>query len=291
MSVSRIRGELRYLVRELGLLDKNCLESGLTLGQAHILTYLERNGATPFSELRCGLNVDKASLSRTLGTLQARGLLETARDADDGRQRVVGILPGGVEALAAANTAADAKMGRVLDGLDGGEMDAVWRGLRLLRRAAARKNMAVGGRDVQVERLDPAYADEVAALVEEVFAGEQGIGAELIPVRGDEVLWWSARSGEYIVGAVACWLEGGAWHWGRFAVDGQYRGLGLGRRLARRSLRDFFSTVSDSLVIDARDSAAHILRGFGARAAGPTGDFYGMPITPMTLCARDFRDG
>lgn len=41
-SVKQIRSELRYLVRELGLLDKNCLNSGLSLTQVHLLTYLQK---------------------------------------------------------------------------------------------------------------------------------------------------------------------------------------------------------------------------------------------------------
>lgn len=72
-SVEQIRSELRYLVRELGLLDKNCWNSGLSLSQAHLLTYLSKNGSTPFSELCIQLNADKASLSRTINKLVENG--------------------------------------------------------------------------------------------------------------------------------------------------------------------------------------------------------------------------
>ncbi|OIQ50561.1 MarR family protein [Pseudodesulfovibrio hydrargyri] len=287
MYVSRIRGELRYLVRELGLLDKNCLDSGLTLGQAHILTYLARNGDSPFSELCERLRVDKASLSRSVEALRTRGFLRKVKGAADGRQRVVSILPDGARALEDANSAVNREMGEILNGLGGEEVAAVWRGLRLFRRAAAKRNLAAGAEDFAIERLDPAYLDEALVLVEEVFAGEQGIPAELARPGGDDVHWWCVRLGEYIIGAAAFWREGKEWHWGRFAIDGQYRGLGLGRELARRSLADFFG-IAEAVVIEARDSATHILKGFGAKTTGPTGSFYGTPLTPLILHKADF---
>ncbi|XXJ18526.1 GNAT family N-acetyltransferase [Desulfovibrio caledoniensis] len=287
MYISRIRSELRYLVRELGLLDKNCFDSGLTLGQAHILTYLVRNGDSPFRELCDSLHVDKASLSRSVEALGRRGFLKKVKGVEDGRQRVISILPAGARALEDANSAINAEMSEIMSDMVEEEVAAVWRGLRLFRRAAARRNLAAGARDFEIERLDPSYVDDALVLVEDVFAGEQGIPVELALPGGDDIHWWGVRLGEYIIGAAAFWREGAAWHWGRFSIDSQYRGRGLGRELARRSLVDFFG-IADTLIVEARDSTTHILKGFGAKATGPTGSFYGMPLTPLILRKADF---
>ena len=65
-----IRKELRLIVRELGLLNRNCLNSNMTFVQAHILNYLKQNGKTPFNELLINLDMDKASLSRIVNNLE-----------------------------------------------------------------------------------------------------------------------------------------------------------------------------------------------------------------------------
>lgn len=70
-----IRKEIRLIVRELGLLNYNCFNSGLTLAQAHILNYLRQNGKTPFNELLINLGIDKASLSRIVSNMEAKKLL------------------------------------------------------------------------------------------------------------------------------------------------------------------------------------------------------------------------
>ena len=100
--------------------------------------------------------------------------------------------------------------------------------------------------------------------------------------------WWCARAGEYVVGAVACWKENDQWHWGRFAVDEKFRGLGIGKQVARFSLENLFDNTTDSIVSDARDTTVAILKDFGARIIAPAEDFYGMLVTPVVLKKSDF---
>ena len=70
VTAEQIRKELRQVIREMGLLSHNCLNSGMTLAQAHVLSYLNQNGTTPFGELQLQLGIDKASLSRILNTMK-----------------------------------------------------------------------------------------------------------------------------------------------------------------------------------------------------------------------------
>lgn len=287
--ITQIRSELRFLVRELGLLDRNCWKSNLSLMQAHILTYLNRNGDTSFSELCKQLNVEKASLSRALNTLASKDYLTLFKDPIDKRQKRISLLPQGRAALEIANHTADTEVTEILDGLNEQEIEVIWSGLRLLRIKAFRRNFEDSQARIKIERLEPTYHDEVIALMTDVFSKEQGIPNELIPIHEDyPVHWWCARAGEYVVGAVACWKENEQWHWGRFTVDEKFRGLGIGKQVARYSLEDLFEHITDSIVSDARDTTVAILKNFGARIIAPTEEFYGLPVTPLALNKSDF---
>ncbi len=287
--VTQIRSELRFLVRELGLLDRNCWKSNLSLMQAHILTYLSRNGDTSFSELHKQLNVEKASLSRVLNTLASKDYLSLHKDPADKRQKRISFLPEGRAALERANHTADIEVSEILDGLNEQEIDVILSGLRLLRIQAFRRNFEDSRARIKIERLEATYHDDVIALMTDVFSKEQGIPNELIPIHEDyPVHWWCARAGEYVVGAVACWKEDEQWHWGRFVVDEKFRGLGIGKQISRYSLEDLFDHITDSIVSDARDTTVAILKDFGAKIIAPAEEFYGLPVTPVALNKTDF---
>lgn len=289
MHTTQIRSELRFLVRELGLLDKNCWKSNLSLMQAHILTYLNRNGDTSFSELRKQLNVEKASLSRALNTMVTKEYLHLFKDPTDRRQKQISLLPNGSTTLEAANNTADRELSEILYGLKQNELEDILRGLRLLRINAFRRNFDDNEERIKIERLGPNYHDEVTTLIADVFAKEQGIPNELIPIKDEyPVHWWCVRAGEYVIGAVACWKEKDQWHWGRFVVDEKFRGLGIGKQLARYSLNDFFEHIADSIVSDARDTTVKILKKFGAKTIASAEDFYGLAVTPVVLNKSDF---
>lgn len=290
MHTTQIRSELRFLVRELGLLNKNCWKSNLSLMQAHILTYLNRNGDTSFTELCKQLNVEKASLSRALNTMVTKQYLYLLKDDVDKRQKQISLLPLGRTALEAANHTADTELSEILHGLKQNELEGIVRGLRLLRIKAFRRNFDNKKDRIKIERLGSNYHDEVITLMTDVFAKEQGIPNELIPIKDEyPVHWWCARAGEYVIGAVACWKEKDQWHWGRFVVDEKFRGLGIGKQLAHYSLNDLFENVADSIVSDARDTTVTILKKFGAKITASAEDFYGLAVTPLVLNKLDFN--
>ncbi|MGF1702140.1 GNAT family N-acetyltransferase [Photobacterium makurazakiensis] len=282
-SVKQIRSELRYLVRELGLLDKNCLNSGMSLTQSHLLTYLRKNGQTPFSELCLQLNIEKASLSRTLNTLVEKEYVEVLPSPSDKRQKILALRSEGLDRLKEADNAANAEVSQMLGLLDSEEIQDVIHGLRTLRLSAFRKNATNNKARVQIEELTPIYSAEIDALLSDTFSGEQSIPQHLVPLSADiPQKWWIARSGEYVLGAVACWEESGVWHWGRFVVDNRFRGLGIGKSLAHHSLGNML-VEEDEILIDARDTTVSIVKEIGAEVLGAKKDFYGMPVTPMRI--------
>ena len=139
-SVMQIRSELRYLVRELGLLDKNCLNSGLSLTQVHLLTYLRKNGPTPFSELSIQLSVEKASLSRTLNSLVEKLYVETSTSGTDKRQKLFSLRQEGLQRLEEADESANSELSQLLNLMNPEDTQNVIDGLRALRLSAFRKN-------------------------------------------------------------------------------------------------------------------------------------------------------
>lgn len=110
-----IRKEVRLIVRELGLLNHNCLNSELTLAQAHILNYIKQNGKTPFNELLINLGIDKASLSRILNNLEAKNYLELKKSEADKRMKDICILPLGIEAINSGDHEANKFINEILN--------------------------------------------------------------------------------------------------------------------------------------------------------------------------------
>lgn len=288
-ALEHIRSELRYLVRELGLLDKNCWGSGLSLSQAHLLTYLYKNGTTPFSELCLQLNADKASLSRTINKLVEQGRVGPIAHPHDKRQKYYRITPAGEQTLQQANQAANATLADIIDPLAEDAQASVLNGLRTLRMQAVHHNTCHQQARIRVEPLNPVYWPEVEQLVHDVFAIEQQIPSTLIPLGNNRPnQWWVARSGEYILGAVAAWQQENQCHWGRFAVSPSFRGLGIGKSLAYASLSALLASHSE-IHIEARDTTVGIITRLGGEVLGDAFDFYGMPVTPMRLTAGRFQ--
>lgn len=289
-AIHTIRTELRYLVRELGLLDKNCFRSGLPLTQAHLLTYLSKNGVTSFAELCLQLSMDKASLSRTLNVLAGKNYVEPVAGVKDKRQKSFQLTAAGARSLATADDAADNELSFIDNAMALQEAQEIINGLRALRINTFRRNAARHPQRIQIEIMRGNYLPEVTKLLTETFAQEQNIPAELISLPPQlKSQCWIVRSGEYVLGTVSCWYENNHWHWGRFAVNPCYRGMGIGKQLARVSLQEMLEQT-DKVLLDARDSTVKIISDLGGVITGPTNDFYGMPITPMRLKKEDFQN-
>lgn len=289
-AIHTIRTELRYLVRELGLLDKNCFRSGLSLTQAHLLTYLSKNGVTSFAELCLQLSMDKASLSRTLNVLAGKNYVEPVAGVKDKRQKSFQLTAAGARSLATADDAADNEFSFVDNEIELQEVQEIIKGLRTLRVNTFRRNAARHPQRIQIEIMRSNYQTEVTKLLSETFAKEQNIPAELMSLPPQlKSQCWIVRSGEYVLGTVSCWYENNHWHWGRFAVNSCYRGMGIGKQLARVSLQEMLEQT-DKVLLDARDSTVKIISDLGGVITGPTTDFYGMPITPMRLKKEDFEN-
>ncbi|MDS1003297.1 bifunctional helix-turn-helix transcriptional regulator/GNAT family N-acetyltransferase [Clostridium sporogenes] len=286
-----VRKELRLIIRELGLLNYNCLNSGLTLVQAHILNYLKQNSITPFSELAIQLGIDKASLSRILNNLKAKDFIKIEKSLKDKRTKDISILPLGMEAMINGDMEANKFINEILDLGNDTTNNSISKSLKEFRILALKNNLIKDISRIQIEKLSPNYLEDAIKLTTEVFHCEQNIPKELIPINKDlKPLWWCARVGEDIIGVVACWQENNQWHWGRFAIDKRLRGLGIGKKMAAFSLNEIFNLDVEEVFIDARDVTVTILKKLGCEVLGEPIDFYGEPVTPVVMNKKDFMN-
>ena len=284
-----IRTELRHLVRELGLLNRNCLNSGMTFSQAYILNYISKNGPTPFVELQMQLGIDKASLSRTVNILRERKYLHIVSNSADKRSKNIAILPAGNLALSRAEESANSTVDNLLSDCNENGWIKVYEALRRLRLSALRNNLAANPKRLRIEPLRDAYFDAAVELIVQIFSGEQNIPSHLVPIsKRKSPQWWCARVGEDIIGAAAAWKASGQWHWGRFAIDKNFRGLGIGKSLAIESITALFTGVTDQITIEARDATVGIIKKLGGKQTNPPFDFFGAPVTPMELEKKAF---
>jgi len=284
-----VRKELRLIIRELGLLNYNCLNSGLTLVQAHILSYLKQNGITPFNELAIQLGIDKASLSRILNSLKTKNFIKIEKSPTDKRIKHISLLSLGMESMINGDMEANKFINEILDLGNDTVNYNIGKSLKDFRILALKNNLIKDNSRIKIEKLSSNYIEDAIKLTTEIFTYEQNIAKELIPINEDlKPIWWCARVGEDIIGVVACWQENNQWHWGRFAVDKRLRGLGIGKKMAIFSLNEMFNLDVKEVFIEARDVTVTILKQLGCEILGKPIDFYGEPVTPVIIKKRDF---
>ena len=143
--------------------------------------------------------------------------------------------------------------------------------------------------DLKLTRLSAIREKDIHAFLTGIFTKEQGIPAEMIPIKADKVYWWGiVGPDKEILGAVAIWKEMESWHWGRFSIHPKIRGRGLGRELAILSFSEAFKLNIQSIVIDARDKVVGLVESLGGVVCGETTPFFSGNITPMKLERESF---
>lgn len=280
----KIRKELRLVIRELGLLNKNSLNSKLTLLQAHILSYLNKNGATTAAELKRELGVDKASLSRSISTLSQKSYIKTAPHPFDKRSKLIELLSTGKIMIQESETAADRTIEDIFQTDNQSELIEIHGALKKIHSLALKNNIRKNQERLIFEELKKEYYSEAMDLVNNIFLHEQNIPEELIKaIDTFSPKWWCVRIGEEIAGVAALWKEKNTFHWGRFAVDKTMRSMGLGSKLAKYSLTESFKITDKPILLEARDKTIGIIEKSGGKITSEPFDFYGEPVTPMVI--------
>lgn len=131
-----VASELRELVGRLKQrLRREAGNDGLSLTQMAALGRLYRRGTTTVSDLARAQNVRSQSMGHTVAKLQAKGLIESRPDPDDGRRTLLSLTSSGRERVEASRAARDGWLYRTIHArFDTEEQLALARAVQLLRR-------------------------------------------------------------------------------------------------------------------------------------------------------------
>jgi DNA-binding MarR family transcriptional regulator len=103
-TIMGFRKNLRRLERRLtGLLEGDAVCCGVTMAQCHVLLLIEERGRTSVTELAADLELDKSTLSRTIDSLLAAGLVNRETNADNRRSQHISLTPEGERTTAGIN--------------------------------------------------------------------------------------------------------------------------------------------------------------------------------------------
>ncbi|PSL07209.1 GNAT family N-acetyltransferase [Cecembia rubra] len=141
--------------------------------------------------------------------------------------------------------------------------------------------------DLIIVQLSDAQMALAIELMEMVFSLEQNIPSSYLPVKFLPQKSWGAFHKQKLIALATAWWEGNIWHWGRYAVAPDWRGKGIGKKLAEQSIKELLDDGVNEIHIDARDITVSLLSKLGAKIIGETFDFYGN-VTPMRLTNQDF---
>jgi DNA-binding MarR family transcriptional regulator len=101
MEREQVRTVRRGAMRLAGRLRSERGETQLEGTRLTVLGHLLRHGDLAAGDLAAANGVRPQSMTRTLADLEGRGLVERARDRDDGRRHVFTLTPEGLAALSA----------------------------------------------------------------------------------------------------------------------------------------------------------------------------------------------
>jgi DNA-binding MarR family transcriptional regulator len=115
--IHQVRSFNRRVTQAVGALNDHYLGRDRPLGESRLLFEIGASGASA-SELRSRLGLDSGYLSRLLRSLEARGLVTTAPDAEDKRVRRARPTPTGLNELEELNSRSDELARSILEPLN-----------------------------------------------------------------------------------------------------------------------------------------------------------------------------
>jgi len=108
--------------------------SGLTPTSTAALATIERHGPLTPSEIAAIERVKRPTITRTLRCLEREGLIERARDPEDGRSALVSVNGAGRERLRRLRGRKNAYLARRMRDLSAGEVETLERAAEILER-------------------------------------------------------------------------------------------------------------------------------------------------------------
>lgn len=244
--IETIRAFNRFYTNRIGALDRAFMDTPYTLTEARVIYELAAQGTTSASKLADELSLDPAYLSRLLKSFADAGLVETRRDPEDGRGRLLALTLRGRGTATDLAQRSRQRIAALLGNLDedarrdlAGTMEKV---RALLSNVpdpmpVTIRPHRVGDIAFIVHRQARLYAEEYGWNDEYEALAAIIVGNFLKDFKpGREYCWVAERNGR-IAGAV--FLVEGSADTARLRllyVEPSARGLGLGRELVRQCI-------------------------------------------------------
>ena len=130
--VEAIRRFNRLFTRRIGVLREGLLHSSYSLTEARVLFELANREELSASELVRELGLDPGYMSRTLGGLERRGLVEKVRSETDGRRRILSLTAEGEEAFEVLDSRSREEVSEMLGGLSEEEQRRLLEAMRTI---------------------------------------------------------------------------------------------------------------------------------------------------------------
>jgi DNA-binding MarR family transcriptional regulator len=127
---------LRVVPQVTRVIAADIRRSGLDIepGYIHLLRILSRSDRS-LGDLAEVFTVSAPTMSKTVSTLEGRGWVQRRRSEADGRVVLVSLTPDGGDLLARAEDYMLTRIEEALSSLDGGDREALYTGLGILRDA------------------------------------------------------------------------------------------------------------------------------------------------------------
>ncbi|MEZ8357864.1 GNAT family N-acetyltransferase [Vibrio splendidus] len=143
MTSEQLRELSRQLVRQLGMLDKDCGDIALPPIQAHTLIELEQQPLT-VNQLADKLNIDKSNASRAVNNLAKNSLIQTSPHPNDKRSVVASVTEQGINTLAKLHNQQNQFYDSVLERLTEAETQQVSGGIEHYLKALQQSHASSG---------------------------------------------------------------------------------------------------------------------------------------------------
>jgi len=282
LEIAAVRRFTRFYTRQIGLLNDGLLKSPYTLTESRVLYEIASRDDVAASDLTRDLGLDAGFLSRTLRSLEVRGLIARTPSPTDGRRQNLTLTDAGRSAFAELDTASAAQVGAMLDALTDTGRTRLLQAMRTIEGA-------LGSRDLPDEPiiLRPHRPGDMGWVVHRhgaLYAQEYGWDETFEPLVADVVAafirnfdakrerCWIAERGAEILGSIFLVKQDDETAKLRLLyVEPHTRGTGLGRRLVAECLAFARSAGYARVVLwtnDCLHAAVKIYRDEGFRLIG-----------------------
>lgn len=238
--IEEIRACNRLYTRELGLLGKSYLGSGLGVSEVRVLYELAHGAPAGTRTLAQRLALDEGYVSRVLRGFERRGWLVRSPDAADARRRVLNLTQSGRAAVAPLEEASRREIAARLDRLSPDRRARFLEGVRGIRAALSDHAPP----EVEFRDLAPGDAGWVIGRHGALYAAEEGYDASFEALVAEILVGyirshdpageraWIAWEGGRRIGSVFCVRQSDDTAKLRlFLIEPDGRGRGLGKRM------------------------------------------------------------